>query len=141
MSWWRASRFRCNKRDRKARPDHSGRAFHPTLSNKLAADRLQVHRRKFAAAVDLDLELQAVALVDGRKAGALHSRNMDEGVGLAIVAADEAEAFHRVEEFDGAARLFAGQLTLRPAVAAAAVFRPRGADDFHWLAVNLEVGG
>src|SRR5437868_6891298 len=64
--------------------------------------RLQVHRRIFAAAVDLELEVEAVALVERRDARALDGRNMDERVGLAVIALDEAEALHRVEKFDDA---------------------------------------
>ena len=40
---------------------------------------------------------------------------MNEGIWLAVIALDEAEALHRVEELDGALSLFAGQLALRPA--------------------------
>jgi hypothetical protein len=69
---------------------------------------------------------------------------MDKGVRLAVIAADEAETLHRVEEFDGALALFAGQLTLRSAEAATALagaFAWRGrTDDFHRLALDLEVG-
>ena len=43
---------------------------------------------------------------------------MDEGVGLAIIALNEAKALHRVEEFDRAAGAFAGQLALRAATIA-----------------------
>src|SRR4029079_13146342 len=66
---------------------------------------------------------------------------MDESVRLAIVAADEAEALHRVEELDGALGLLARQLALRSAVTAAeTAFFARLADDFHRFAVDLEVG-
>jgi hypothetical protein len=45
---------------------------------------------------------------------------MHECVGLAIIPTDEAEALHRVEEFDRAAGLFAGELTLRTAAVSTA---------------------
>ena len=64
--------------------------------------RLDVHRRELAAVVDFDVEGDAVALVEARHAGALHRADVDEGVGLSVVARDEAEALRRVEEFDGA---------------------------------------
>ncbi len=77
-------------------------------------------------------------------AGALDGRNMNESVRLAVIAADEAEALHGVEEFDGALGLLAGQLALRAAVfaitAAEAAFGPRRAHDFHRLAIDLDVG-
>lgn len=38
---------------------------------------------------------------------------MNEGIGLAIVARDETEALHRIEELHRSGRLFAGPLTLR----------------------------
>src|SRR4030095_10696095 len=110
----------------------------PRSSNSLG-QRLEVHRRIFAAPVDLDLELEAVAFVQRRQAGALDGRDMDESVRLAIVAADEAEALHGVEELDGALGLLAGQLALRAAIAAAeaAAFRARRADAFAPLPPRL----
>ena len=38
---------------------------------------------------------------------------MHECIGLAVIALDKTEALHRIEELDGSARLFAGQLPLR----------------------------
>ena len=112
---------------------------------KRLGQRLKVHRRIFAAPVDLDVELEPVAFVDRRQAGALNRRDMDERIRLAVIAADEAETLHRIEEFDGALGLFAGQLALRPAaeaaaLASAAFARRRRAYDFHRLALDLEVG-
>src|SRR3546814_6262572 len=91
--------------------------------------RLDVHRGELAAVVDFDVESDAVALFEARHAGALHRADVDEGVGLSVVARDEAEALRRVEEFDRARGAFAGQLA--PAaratrtVAAAAVVATR----------------
>src|SRR3546814_21099229 len=67
---------------------------------------------------------------------------MHEGIGLAVIALDEAEAFHRVEELDRAGRLLPGELPLRAAAATIAVALPRGAAilDRHRLAVDLEIG-
>src|SRR6185503_9123123 len=90
-----------------------GRALHPDGVGLL--DRLQVDSRGLAAPVDLELELEPVALVEAGHSGPLDRGDMDERVGLAVVAADEAEALHRVEELDRAGSLLAGQLTLRPA--------------------------
>src|ERR1051325_4153332 len=81
-------------------------------------DRDQIDRCGLAAAVDLELELDPGAPPQGHQAGPLHRRNMDEGVGLAVVAGDEAEALGRVEELDRARSLLAGQFALRAAAAA-----------------------
>ena len=79
-----------------------------------------------------------------RQAGTLDRRDMDESIGLSVIAADEAEALHRVEELDRALGLFAGQLALRAATEAAAggaAFARSGrADDFHRLTLDLQVG-
>src|SRR5690606_23976676 len=73
----------------------------------------KVDRRVFPSSIDLEIELETVAFVDARQAGALHRADVDEGVFLAVVARDEAEAFHAVEELDRSGRLLAGQLALR----------------------------
>lgn len=72
-----------------------------------------------AATVNLDIELDLVAFVERAHAGAFHGRDVHKGVGLAIIALDEAKALHGVEEFDDARRRFSGQLTLRATPAAA----------------------
>ena len=41
---------------------------------------------------------------------------MNKRIGLTVIALNEAEAFHSVEELDRAARTFAGKLTLRSAI-------------------------
>src|SRR5688572_21607224 len=106
----------------------------------LALDRRQVDGCVFAAAIDLDLELEPVAFVDRRQAGTLDRRDVHERIRLSVIAADEAEALHGVEELDGALRLLAGQLALRATAIAAeatgrALARRRGtaAHDFHRL--------
>src|SRR5690606_14908033 len=65
------------------------------------------------SSVDLEVEFESIAFVDSRKARALHRADVDERVFLAIVAGDEAEALHRIEELDRSRRLLAGQLALR----------------------------
>src|SRR5690242_20932746 len=110
---------------------------------------LQVHRGIFAATIDLDLERQAVAFVERRHAGALDRRDVDERIGLAVVALNEAEALHRVEELDRAGRLLTGQLTLRATAVTAAIATTEAAFarrtgstllDRHRLAFDLEIG-
>src|SRR4029079_9844730 len=65
----------------------------------------KVDRRVFPSSVDLEVEFEAIAFVDPRQAGALHRADMDERVVLAVVARDEAEALHGVEELDRAGGL------------------------------------
>ncbi|VVT01877.1 hypothetical protein SPHINGO391_350305 [Sphingomonas aurantiaca] len=110
----------------------------------------QVHRCVLAATIDLELELELVALVQRRHASALDGRDVDECVRLSVVALDEAEALHRVEELDRTGRLLAGQLTLCATTVTVAttgctragitVTRRAAIGDGHRLAVDLEVG-
>src|SRR6185437_10318367 len=88
------------------------------------------HRSGLAAAIHLELELQPVAFVERRDPRPLDGRNVNEGVGLAVVALDETEALHRVEELDGAARLLTGELPLRASL---------GPFDRHRLAFDPQV--
>src|SRR3954468_7190847 len=108
------------------------------VSESALLDRNQVHRRGLAAPVDLELELDPVALVQRDHAGPLHRRDVDERVRLAVVAGDEAEALRRVEELDRARSLLAGQLALRSAAATLA----RGAAilDRERITLDLEIG-
>ena len=92
---------------------------------------MQIDRCGLAAAIDLQLKLEPVALVESRDSGALDRRDVDERIGLAVIALDEAEALHGVEKLDRALRLFAGQLALRPAL---------GPLDGHRLAFDSKVG-
>src|SRR3954470_22945676 len=103
-------------------------------------DRDQVDRRRLPAPVDLELELDPVALVEGDHAGTLHRRDVDEGIGLAVVAGDEAKALGGVEELHGARSLLAGQLALRTAASASAVARRATVLDRERIALDLEVG-
>lgn len=88
--------------------------------------RFEVDGGVLAAAIDFDIELQTVAFVERNHPGAFDRADVDESVGLAVIALNEAEAFHRVEELNGAGRRFAGQLTLRTSAApkAAAITTP-----------------
>src|SRR5206468_1507395 len=101
--------------------------------------RLQVHRRSFPAPINFELELESVAFVERGDARALDGRNMHERVGLAVVALDEAEAFHRVEELDRPAGFLAGELALRTAIAAGTA-TATGALDRHRLTFDAKVG-
>jgi hypothetical protein len=83
-----------------------------------STDRLEIHGGVLAASIDFQLERKPVAFVESRHSGAFDGRNVDEGVRLAVIALDEAESLHCVEELDGALRLFAGQLALRSALGA-----------------------
>src|SRR5690606_16989888 len=98
-----------------------------------ALDGHQVDRRVLASSIDLEIELVAFALVDAGQAGTLHRADVHEGIGLSIVADEEAEAFHRVEELDRAGRFLAGQLTLgsTPAVAPVAAIPTVAAARLH----------
>jgi len=102
----------------------------------------QIDRGIFAAAIHLELELESVALVERRHAGALDRRNVHECIRLAIVALDEAKALHGVEELDHAARALARQLTLRPTIAAGAARCGRSATfgDRNHFTFDLKVG-
>src|SRR3569623_2162463 len=73
----------------------------------------KVVRRVLSSSIDLVLELELVALAELAEARTLDRADMDEGIGFAIIARDETEALHRVEELHGAGGFFAGALTLR----------------------------
>ncbi len=81
--------------------------------------RLKVDRRIFAALIDLDIEIEPVAFVEVAHARTFDRADVHKRIGLAVIALDEAEAFHRVEELDRAARALAGKLTARTTVPAA----------------------
>jgi hypothetical protein len=87
--------------------------------------------------IELKKLTEPVAFVQGRHARPLDGGNVDERVRLSIIALDEAETLHRVEDLDRSGCLLAGQLTLR---AAAAIGRSRAPLDRHRLAFNAKVG-
>ena len=105
---------------------------------------LQIDRSIFAATIDLDIEIETIALIEVGHACALDSADMNKRIRLAVIALDKAEAFHRIEELHRAAGVLTGQLALRPtAVASAKAASARFArtiDDREGLALDLEVG-
>src|SRR4051812_23067836 len=147
----RRTNFAAARQDAKkpGRVTGSGRASFAPRRRGLLADRHQVDRGGLAAAVDLELELDSVALVEAGHAGPLDCGDVHERVGLAVVAGDEAEALHGVEELDRARGLLAGQLPLRATAEAAArsartagarLARRRPVGDRKRIALDLEVG-
>src|SRR5690606_8486667 len=66
------------------------------------ADQGQVRRRNLAVAAGFELIGNLVTLIQTLQARALHSRNVDKRVLLAILRRDEAKALGGVEEFHGA---------------------------------------
>jgi hypothetical protein len=98
-----------------------------------------------AATVDFDFEFKPVAFVEARHARTLNGGNVDECIGLSIIALNEAKAFHRVEELDRAAGFFAGQFATVAATAATfarriAVARWATVGHRHRFAVDLQIG-
>ncbi|MBB5731825.1 hypothetical protein FHS61_000829 [Altererythrobacter atlanticus] len=100
----------------------------------------KVDRGELASSVDLEIEFESVAFIDTRQAGTFHRADMHEGVFLAIIPGNEAEALHAVEELDRAGCLLASELTLRAACAASS--RSTATALFHGNHVtdNLQVG-
>ncbi len=93
----------------------------------------------FAAPIDFEFELKAIAFVQCRHSGAFDGADVHEGIGLAVIALNEAEALHCVKELDRAGRLFPGQLALRPAATGGA-FARRTLLHRDRLAFDLQVG-
>jgi predicted tellurium resistance membrane protein TerC len=125
------------------------RVYLVCIRRKRLGDRRQVHSSHLAATIDFQLELEPVAFVERGHAATLDSRDVHERIGLAVVALNEAEALHRVEELDRPGCLLAGQLTLRRATRSGATRATRSSvtlarraavGDGHRLAVDLEVG-
>ncbi len=73
----------------------------------------KVDRRVLASSIDFEFEFQLVALIELGQAGPFHCADMHERIGFAIVARDEAEALHGIEELHRAGGLLASALTLR----------------------------
>jgi hypothetical protein len=73
----------------------------------------QVDRRVLAPPIDLEIELELVALIQLAHARTLDRADVHERVRLAIITRDEAKALHGVEELDRAGSLLTRQLTLR----------------------------
>jgi hypothetical protein len=77
---------------------------------------LKVHSRVLAATIDFQFEIQTIAFIERCHASTFNGADMNKRIGLTVIALNEAEAFHSVEELDRAARTFAGKLTLRSAI-------------------------
>ena len=76
-------------------------------------ERRKVDRRVLASSIDLDIELQTVSFIETGHARTLNGADVDECVRLAVIARNETEALHRIEELDRTGRLFASKLALR----------------------------
>ncbi len=104
----------------------------------------------FATTIDFKFEFEPVAFVQRGHAGAFDGRDVDECIGLSIIALDKAKALHCVEKLDRAAGFFTGQLSLWCAAAAAAetafarcritVTRGRTIGYGKRFAIDLEIG-
>lgn len=91
-----------------------------------------------ASSVDFEVELEPVAFVDRRQTRAFNRRNVNECIGLAIVANEETETLDRVEEFNRAGCLLASQFATRFfRSAAAAGNRNYVTDDLKILSGNF----
>jgi hypothetical protein len=75
----------------------------------------QIDGGKLATTINLDIKLHAITFIERVHARAFNRRDVNKCVRLSIIALDEAEALHRVEELDCAGCRFAGQFTLRRA--------------------------
>jgi hypothetical protein len=114
----------------------------------------QIHRRIFAATINLNFKFKPITLIKVSHASAFNRRDMDKCIRLSVITLNKAKAFHRVEEFDRSSRLFTRQLTLwATAITAAtkttasAAIRTitaltwRAATGYgHWFAFNLKIG-
>jgi len=72
----------------------------------------EIDRRVFASSVHLDIEFDSVAFIEPGKTRAFNRTDMNKRVRLAVIAGDEAETLHCVEELDGTDCLLAGELAL-----------------------------
>ncbi len=91
-----------------------------------------------ASSIDFEVELEPVAFVDRRQTRAFNRRNVNECIGLAIVANEETEALDRVEELNRTGRLLASQFATRLLRrAAAAGNRNYVTDDLKILSGNF----
>jgi hypothetical protein len=96
-----------------------------------------------AATVNFDFEFEPVAFVEAGKARTFDRRDVNKRIGLSVIALNETEALHRVEEFHGAAGFFTRQFTTATAATfARCIAVTRGATVSHGqgFAIDLEVG-
>lgn len=75
----------------------------------------QIHRSGLTALIHFQFKLQLVAFFQPAHARAFYGRDMDESIGLAVIALDEAKALGTIEEFYSASSLFTGQFSARGA--------------------------
>lgn len=73
----------------------------------------EVDRRVLASSINFDVEFDLIAFVEARHARTLNRADVHERIRLTVIARDEAEALHRVEELDRTGRLVTRQLALR----------------------------
>ena len=73
-----------------------------------------------SASVDFEIELVTLALVEAAEPRPFDRADVNERIGLTVVARQEAETLHRIEELHRAYRLLAGKLTTRSAFASIA---------------------
>ena len=73
-----------------------------------------------STAVNFQFERQSVAFIERYHAGTFNCRNVNECIGLPIVALNKAEAFHRIEKLNSAAGLFTSERALWCTTAATA---------------------
>jgi len=77
-----------------------------------ALDGHKVDRRVLTSSIDLKIEFVTLAFIERRQARTFNRADMHEGIGLAVIADQEAEALHRIEELDRAGCFLSGQLAL-----------------------------
>ncbi len=119
--------------------NRAGRASAALPARSALLNARQIDGGVFSTTINLELEFEPITLVQRRHAGALHRADMDKRIGLAIVTLNKAKALHRVEEFDRARCLFAGELTGRPG-AAGGGFARRAFLHGKRLALDLQIG-
>ncbi len=72
----------------------------------------EVDRRVLASSIDFDVEFDLIAFVEAGHARTLNRADVHKRIWLTVIARDEAEALHRVEELDRTGRLVTRQLAL-----------------------------
>lgn len=95
-----------------------------------------------ASSVNFEVELITLAFIEALQSRPLYCADMDKGIGLAIIANKEAEALHRIEEFDSPCGLFTRQLALWCAACRGCAARCTGtaaALNRNYIANNLQI--
>ncbi len=103
----------------------------PGLSvNAIAQLLMQWHQIdccELAAAINLNVKLKPVTLVEVRHACPFNCRDVHERIRLSVIALHEAEALHRVEELDRASCFFASEFALGCAAAISTITAAKAA--------------